>query len=797
MHSSLGLNIKFLTYLTWLILSLSFTLETLAQKAKKNSIDVSYGDEYYKNGDYFKAEEFYQNAYKKQTNSSYITYRIAECNRLLFKYAKAEEFYGKTLSNTSSLADYPLAKYWFAMMRKMNGEYLEAKSSFEEFIAVYQPKTKDDLNYLEHARVEKEGCEFAILELEKPLRDYQFKILPAPVNTKFSDYSPAIYHNDTSIVITSAREETVGGDKYDATGESFSDNLRFEKNKTGSWVKSGNTDGFNELVNTKYNDGAGIFTHDKKKFYYTQCDDDQGACAIYVTKIANGKWIKPVKLNAKINDPGGWNAQPTLSFKGDTMYFVSKRKGGAGQHDIWYSISSKGEDLWDTARNLTTINTPSIDMAPNYFPNEKTLFFSSTGRKGFGGLDIYMAKGDSFKNVTNIGLPFNSNKDDFYFVVGDSLGYLTSNRDGGAGSDDIYSFTFKSKLSQLIAIKSDTVDSTAQSISVKGKVLDDSTNMGVPNLENMLADDQGNVIKKSKTNKEGNFRYENLDKNKNYKVLINEDNASLTKKKNYRVVDIKVEGSKAKVSKHLFENIYFDYDKSDLRHEGSKILDELVEYLKQNNHIQVELRANTDAIGTNNYNFELSKKRGEVAIDYLVSKGIDRSTMVVDAEGEGMPIATNSNEIGRQLNRRVEFYILGDANFVSSGMVYILQPKNTLYSIAKENGMTVEELKRYNGLEDQEVIKAYSPIRIPRKGKTPLIAPSTTEILDKSPVITESNVVKTADLKEGDDFYVVQHGNTFYSISHSFNMTVDELKAMNGITDSNVKVGQKLKVKKK
>ena len=793
MHFFLGLNIRILS-LICLFTSLICTLDSVAQKTKKNSIDVSYGDEYYKNGDYFKAEEYYQNAYKKQSNSSYITYRIAECNRQLFKYVLAQQFYGKTLSHTSSADEYPLAKYWYASMQKINGEYSEAKISFQEFISVYQPKTKEELEYLEHAKIEMEGCEYALNELQKPLRDYGFNILPAPVNSKFSDYSPAIYHTDTSIVITSAREENVGGNTSEATGEAFSDNFRFEKDKSNNWVKSANTDGFNELVNSKYNDGAGIFTHNKQKFYFTQCDDDQGACRIYVTKIANGKWGKPVKLNDKINDPGGWNAQPALSVSGDTMFFVSKRKGGLGQHDIWYSIA-KGEEQWDTARNLTVVNTPMIDMAPNYLAAEKTLFFATTGRKGFGGLDIYMAKGDSLKEISNLGLPFNSNRDDFYFVVGDSLGYLTTNREGGQGSDDIYSFSFKSKSSELVAVKSDTVDTLAQSVSVKGKVINDSTNLGVPDLENVLADEQGNIIKKSKTNKQGDFRYDNLDRNKNYKVMIDEDNASLTKKKNYRVTNVKVQGSKIKPSKSLFENIYYDYDKSELRPEATKVLDELIEYLKQHSHIQVELKANTDALGTNNYNVSLSKRRGDAAMDYMVSKGVDRSSLVVDAMGEGKPIASNNNEIGRQLNRRVEFYILGDLNFKSSGMVYILQPKNTLYSIAKENGMTVDELKRFNGLEELEVIKAYSPIRIPRNNKTPLIAPSTTEAAKQATVPVP--VAETKELKDDEEWVVVQPGNTAFSISQSYHMTVEELKMMNGIPDSNLKTGQKLKVKKK
>jgi len=165
----------------------------------------------------------------------------------------------------------------------------------------------------------------------------------------------------------------------------------------------------------------------------------------------------------------------------------------------------------------------------------------------------------------------------------------------------------------------------------------------------------------------------------------------------------------------------------------------------------------------------------------MTSKGVDRSTLLVAANGETKPIAENNNEMGRQLNRRIEFYVLGAENFQPSGKVYILQPKNTLYSIAKENGMTVEELKNFNGLEGND-IKAYSPIRIPRKSNA---------------VIIEKTEAETPVLAEGEEYYTVQAGNTLYSISKQFGMTVDELKTLNDFEHSALGVGKKIKVKKK
>ena len=763
---------------------------TFAQKPKKNSIEVSYGDEYFKNGDYFQAEQYYETAFKKQPNSSYVNYKIAECNRLLFGYAKAEDFYSKTINNTTGGAtDYPLAKYYYALMQKMNAKYEQAEASFDQFITEFKPQTPEDESFLAQAKIEKEGCEFAILENKRPLRNYRFEVLPTPVNTKNSDYSPAVFKHDSSIVITSARENNVGGKLYDGTGEAFSDNLRFEKKGEGAWTKMANTDGFDELVNTAYNDGAGEFTFDKQKFYYTQCDDDQGACAIYVTKLLNEKWTNPLKLNANINDPGGWNAQPSISKSGDTLYFSSKRAGGLGLNDIWYSIASQGEDAWGEAVNMgAVINTPFVDMSPNYDSDDKTLFFASSGHVGFGGLDIFMAQGDSLNKIKNMGLPFNSQKDDFYFILGDKKGFLTSNRDGGVGSDDIYMFDIQSKTSLIALVNPDTISKFAESVSVKGKILDQETMEGVPDLENTLTDEKGNVLKKSKTNKEGGFRYDNLDKDQNYMVLLDEKNPKLTNKTNYIVSDLQVRGTKGKPSKSLFENIYFDYDKADIRSEAAKVLDDLIEYCKLYPHLQVELKANTDNLGANIYNTHLSEHRGEAVINYMTNKGVDRSTLVIAANGEEKPAAANDSEMGRQLNRRIEFFILGDQNFQPRGKVYILQPKNTLYSIAKENGMTVEELKNFNGLESND-IKAYSPIRVPRRGNA--------IVIETTSGATTSEIVNEPTLATGEEYYTIQAGNTMYSIAKQFGMTVDELKSLNGFGGNGLVLGAKIKVKKK
>jgi LysM repeat protein len=229
------------------------------------------------------------------------------------------------------------------------------------------------------------------------------------------------------------------------------------------------------------------------------------------------------------------------------------------------------------------------------------------------------------------------------------------------------------------------------------------------------------------------------------------------------VESVEVKGSKQGVSKILFENIYFDFNKADLKHESNVVLDKLSAFWRKHPETQIELSANTDSYGSSDYNKMLSQNRGNNALNYLISKGVDKAALVVTAEGEGKPVADNNSEIGRQLNRRVEFYILGGPGYVADASSIVINPREkTLYYVAKQFNMSVEELEKYMHHE-----------------KT-----STT------------NRTITGSKTSGTDYYVVQPKNTLYSIARLYGMNVEELKQMNSITpNQGVTIGQKLKVK--
>jgi outer membrane protein OmpA-like peptidoglycan-associated protein/LysM repeat protein/5-hydroxyisourate hydrolase-like protein (transthyretin family) len=488
------------------------------------------GDKYFEDEEFYLAAQEYHKAEKLKPTDHYTLWKLAESYRLYQDYDDAELWYEKLGAHPDH--NYPLAPFWLGLMEKTQGKYIEAEVTLSSFVKTFQVKTEEDKIKLKEAEFEYKGCVFALEQLKKPVRDHKVTLLPSPVNSKATDYAPMIFFHDTSIVITSARADAKGTEMNMATGEARSDNFRFEKNGE-KWVRHHNDDNF-DIVNTPKDDGAGELTHDHSKYYYTICDPE---CGIFVSKKVNGKFTKPVKLNKNVNANGYWNAQPTVSPTADTMFFVSKRPGGKGQHDIWMTVNKDktgaAED-WGPALNMVSINTPYVEITPFWDDHTNTIYFASNGHEGFGGWDIYVAKGAKRDSIVNLGLPFNSSRDDFYFTQGKEKGYLVSNRDGGIGKDDIYTFDIHAKESEVGAIPKDSF-SDAKSVASVGRIIIGDNQQPVANLPVYLKNDSGVVIKEARTNANGEFKFENLPPDKNFKIVINESDPRIKTQINYQV----------------------------------------------------------------------------------------------------------------------------------------------------------------------------------------------------------------------------------------------------------------------
>lgn len=889
--------------------------DSLAQKSGKKSQNVKVADTYYDNQEYYLAADYYKKELEENKSNAYATYRLAECYRKYYDYDNAEKMYLK--ASKMDKQQFPLSRFWYSMMLKSNGKYELAKFEFDGFLNEFRALTPEDKRIEREAVLERDGCILVLKELKKPVRNYDFQNLPGPVNTERSEYAPNFYEGDSSIVFASAREGTKGKEKDTRLGEEYSDIFRFQL-KGRRWVQYPDDDNFN-VINTIRNDGAGTFNKARNKFYYTSCIEEDYPCAIYVSKLVEGQWTEGERLNDNINYLGYECKQPTLTVGGDTMIFVSDRPDGKGLNDLWFSIKT-GEEDWQPAMNMGMVNTEYQDIAPFYDDADKTLFFASNGRQGFGGLDIFKAQGSRLDKVSNMGLPFNTNRDEFYVVLGKEKGMIASNREGGKGNDDIYYFNIESSELLLAEISKEDLakadnfalitnlkyepggdpapdipvqltdengnvilransdelgslkfedlspdktyklvlenndenvyadivyqgsngefDLNAQrdgnvlatvtreiieqfnSMAILSKISYDGSGDPAADVPILLVDENGIVLKKGKTNLDGLARFESLDSDKNYRILIDEDDPRMTADVQFLIDEVTVKwmkqqeeaaaetGKTAEPGKVVFENIYFDFNQSSIRSEARKTLDEIAAYLKENPEVQVEINANTDNIGSDKANKVLAERRGNSVVSYLENKGVDKSALVVHAIGSASPIASNETPVGRQLNRRVEFYIVGGKGYDSHVMTYILEPKKSIEDVAGDFGMSPEELKNLNDLSSEADLRAFVPLRVRRTGDNGLVAPvsmassASTKYkgladpgASKAPVIKKSKVRgPLPSLQPGQKHHIVEALETVGSISATYGMSIDELKSLNNLSNNILQIGQPLVV---
>ncbi len=887
---------------------------------KRKSRNVQIADKYFQVEDYYLATDYYKQELVDNIDNVYAIYQLGECHRLFFDYEVAKEWYARCME--LDVETYPLSLYYYALMLKIEGNYIESEKFLEEFLKMYVPKGEDD-PYKELAQLHYDGAVLAVEELKKPARDFDFSCLDSAINTESSDFSPAIYEHDSSIVFASSHVSEKRDKISGRSGEAYYDQVWYEKGDSG-WTDKEST--FKEskfnVINSKFHDGPGVFNSQRDKYYFTRSDNKNEdktdyECAIYVTKFLDGKWQEPILLNGNINQPEVWNGHPALSEENDTLFFVSKREGGFGQYDIWYSVLKDDvEDNWGEAVNMgDKVNTPYIESYPSYYSKERVLFFTSNGHKGFGGLDVFMANGKNHETIQNVGLPFNSNKDDFHFSLGDVKGYLSSNREGGQGNDDIYQFNIESKEALIALIESSELQKKgAETVSIKGQILDDK---GQPRegVGVILKDSDHKEITRTLTDKEGHFVFSNLDPSKDYKVILDDENPNLTSPMIYQVEGLEVIGNsdvivtkdipsdkriavkgrildddgnpesnaivalyneegvelkttttdddglfvfanldptgnyntvvkkrrnrpkqdeKIKVnnvlvsqvneeevnttslekaaigeiaSRVVFESIYFDSNKSKLRPEAKKVLDELIDYIQNSSKkLKIEIHGHTDSQGSMEYNIKLGRKRGNSAYKYLLKKGLNQSLLIVNSVGEHSPRATNDTPEGRQLNRRVEFSIVGGGAYSPKAMVYVVEPRTSIHQVAQKFNMTVDEVKEMNNITS-DALQAYRPMRVRRNGMStaPVMMAGEVKKQKTEPITynTEKTILFNDEYNksvhyhryDGSGYYMVLPRNTLYSIAKICKITLEELKAMNNLTEESIiYAGQALKV---
>jgi peptidoglycan-associated lipoprotein len=429
------------------------------------------------------------------------------------------------------------------------------------------------------------------------------------------------------------------------------------------------------INSSSINDGCITFSPDGKTMVFAKGNSGKKKGGydvdLYLSRYRNNVWTEPVMIN--INQPEFWDSAPAFSPDGRTLYFASNRKGGYGGTDI-YSAQMDTRGRFSRVKNLgPEINTPGNENFP-YVAEDAKLYFSSDAHPGYGGLDLFVVKRSNGKTtIENLGQPVNSTGDDFgIFLFRPDRGFYTSNREGGKGDDDIYTFVNEDPNLKVVNYYLQGITYTRDK--------DDKLQI-LPNTKVSVLDEKGELMQDFVTGNDGKFLfrvYENEDYN-----MVGESDGYLVKRQLYTTRGRSVDPAslkdlitnitfdtllvldKVELNKiFALDNIYYNYNKADIRDDAAKELDKLVQLLADNPEIRIELGSHTDSVDDNSYNLQLSQRRAESAVKYIVQHGIAPDRLVAKGYGEEKPIARNTNPdgsdnpVGRQKNRRTEFRIL-------------------------------------------------------------------------------------------------------------------------------------------
>jgi peptidoglycan-associated lipoprotein len=577
-----------------------------------------------------------------------VLFNIAESYRFGNNYEQAIKWFEEAIN-----AKYPdpIVLYSYGNLLKYFEKYDEAGRAFYDFLFEMPEETK--------GKIALQSCNIAQQWKANPQK-FDVKNIKE-LNTEYSDYAP--YYSNGKLFWTSSRKESSGSNIFEWTGQKMCDIFESTFVPNSSFGKAINIPG---KVNTNFNDGVACLDDNQKTMFFTQCNGEDGKginCKIYISYKQNNAWSEPTLLS--FNSDSFSCGQPSISVDGKKLYFASDMPGGFGEKDIYVSSYDEVKANWNTPQNLgPIINTFDDDVFP-YVSENNELFYSTKGKIGLGGLDIFKTQDstNTFKTPVNLQYPINSGGDDFGIsflpkstqLTNAPIAFFTSNRLNGLGDDDIYSISIKPFV-----------------FLVKGKVLERETNAPISKASVALTSNDGKAIFSINTTDKGEFGGE-IPLNGSFSLLANKPSYFASLPVNLSSIGIQkdsiieftiyLDAIPAPEVDFTLQGILYDLDKYDLRAESKVVLDSLAVILKNNPSLTIEVGSHTDSRAPADYNLELSKKRALSCLNYLITKGINKDRMVSVGYGETKLLNDCSDEIDcaeaeHQLNRRTTFRVL-------------------------------------------------------------------------------------------------------------------------------------------
>ena len=534
-------------------------------------------------------------------------------------------------------------------MLKANGKYEASNAQMRKFASLRPADDRATLFMANPDYLPK------ILE-----RGKKFNVQNMDINSAVSDFGGTI--KDGKLYIASARNSA--RKTYGWNDQPFLDMYSFTMADDGTYQNETMLD---EKMNTKYHEGLMSFSPDGKTVYFSResfYENIYEKDSVSNTKYSVIHLFKASKTGdafskaepLTINSKNYSIKNPSVSPDGKTIYFASNMPGGFGQFDI-YKASIEADGQLGTAVNMgQKVNTEGQEMFP-YISTKNTLYFSSTGHLGLGGMDVFYTKEIDGKMapIRNVGIPINSNGDDFAFSMNEETGegFVSSNREGGKGDDDIYAIK---KLQPLCDVL------------IAASIIDNTTKAPIVGATTSLVDSKGNVIATKTTNAEGKVEYiVECETDTELQVTMADYESNKQAIKGSSEEEVMLEMSLdpiekiIEVEKVVLNPIYFDYDKSNVTAKAAFELDNLVQAMKKYPDMVIYATSHTDSRGSNGYNMKLSDRRAKTTVQYVISKGIDATRISGAGKGEtemAVDCGTNCSEEQHQMNRRSEFKIL-------------------------------------------------------------------------------------------------------------------------------------------
>ncbi|TVR74609.1 MAG: hypothetical protein EA408_02585 [Marinilabiliales bacterium] len=617
----------------------------------------------YAAGEYYEAVDLYRNAYSAINDRDLrteIVFKIARCYFKLSEARLAENWFRRAINRNY---DNPEVHWYYAEALKMNEKYEEAIEQFEIFSELVPGDPRGEAGI--------KSVELAMYWIENP-SPYEIDEVNF-FNSRESDYSPAFASEDYTLVYFTSARKGENGIRHGATGEYFANIYESRKDRQGIWSSPSPVEG----INSEFDEGTPSFTPDYMEMYFTSCKAVRrrnNGCQIYHAKRSGSGWSRPEVLELVPDTLVA--AHPAISPDRLTLYFVSDIPGGIGGKDIWKVTRDNENSPWGEPINLgPDINTEGDEVFP-YIHHDGSLYFSSNGHPGMGGLDIFRAvvNEEGGWSVSNMGYPINSPSDDFGIVFERNAerGYFSSNR-GRRSVDNIFSFYMP-----------------PLSFNVSGVVRDIETGDEMPGARVQMVGSDGSILRVT-TGDKGDFRFM-LRPGADYVFLASyegylTDKAGVSTRGLDRSEDFSVSIDIQSFARPIeLGDIFYDFARWDLRPESMVALDRLVEILNDNPHITIELASHTDSRGGADFNLNLSQRRAQSVVDYLIENGIAADRLVAAGYGKSRPRIVDERlaevypflpegtvlteeyiesleteemrETAHQINRRTEFEVL-------------------------------------------------------------------------------------------------------------------------------------------